>query len=78
MTTRIYLATAKFVNADADPSDLPAERIFVNTSDVPEVWVETESSAVGEIGKVASFFIRRSMQIGFNRVTGTVERKIQK
>ncbi len=78
MTTRIYLAGAKFTTAEADPSDLPAERIFVNTSDVPEVWVETESASVGSIGKVVTFFVRRSMQIGFNRISGTIERRIQK
>lgn len=78
MTTRVYLAAPIFADSNADPTDLPAERVFVNASEVPEIWVETESTAVGDVGKVVSFYISRSMAIGFNRISGTVERKFQK
>jgi hypothetical protein len=78
MTTRVYLTAPIFADGNADPTDLPAERIFVNASEVPEIWVETESAAVADVGKVASFYIGRSLAIGFSRISGTVERKIQK
>jgi len=78
MTTRVYLASASFTQEQTRPTDLPAERIFVNASEVPEVWVETESSSIGEIGRAVSFYIGRSHDIGFNRVSGTIERKLQK
>lgn len=75
MTTRVYLANAKVTSATPESGDLPAERFFVNSSEVPEVWVETESQAVGEVGKAATFFLSRSLDIGFTRITGTIERK---
>ena len=75
VTTRVYLANAKVTSATPENGDLPVERFFVNGSDVPEVWVETESQAVGEVGKAASFFLTRSLDIGFTRITGTIERK---
>ncbi|MGN6030372.1 MAG: hypothetical protein ACTHQE_01785 [Thermomicrobiales bacterium] len=75
MTTRVYLANARVTNDPPDRADLPVERFFVNGSDVPEVWVETESQAVGEVGRAASFFLTRTLEIGFTRITGTIERK---
>ncbi|MGC4106126.1 MAG: hypothetical protein QM753_07190 [Thermomicrobiales bacterium] len=75
MTTRVYLNNAKVTSDAPDRGDLPAERFFVNGSDVPEVWVETESQAIGEVGRAASFFLTRSLDIGFTRITGTIERK---
>jgi hypothetical protein len=78
MTTRVYLAVAEFLDQPPQPGDLPVERVFVNASEVPEIWVETESPSVPEIGRVASFALARDLEIGFGRVTGTVERKIRK
>jgi hypothetical protein len=57
---------------------LPVERVFVNASDVAEVWVETESPGLPDVGRVASFALARPLEIGFCRVVGTVERKIHK
>lgn len=78
MTTRVYLKSAKLLNDTPQASDLPVERIFINTSDVPEVWVEIESHAVPEIGKAASFALVRSLDLGFRRITGTIERRVKK
>ncbi len=78
MTSRVYLAAARFLDEAPLPTDLPAERVFVNASDVPEVWVETESPSVPEVGKAVGFALRRSLNIGFIRVTGTIERRVSK
>jgi hypothetical protein len=78
MTLRVYLALARVDDGAPQASDLPVERVFVNASDVREVWVETESHAVPDVGRAASFALRRPMDIGFTRVTGTVERKVRK
>ena len=80
MTFRVYLAagTAKFSDDAPVTSDIPVERVFVNASDVAEVWVETESRAVPEPGKAASFSLSRQLSLGFNRVSGTIERKVRK
>ncbi|MGC4192524.1 MAG: hypothetical protein QM589_15365 [Thermomicrobiales bacterium] len=75
MTMRVYLANAKVTNDPPERGDLPVERFFVNGSDVPEVWVETESQAVTDVGRAASFYLTRSLDIGFTRITGTIERK---
>ncbi len=60
------------------PNDLPIERVFVNATDVAEIWVETESQAVPDIGRAATFALQRPLNVGFVRITGTVERKVQK
>ncbi len=78
MTTRVYLASATFRDGPMEPRDLPAERVFVNASGVEEVWVETESDAVPDIGRAVAFSLISPMNIGFRRVTGTVERKLDK
>ncbi len=78
MTTRVYLASATLRDGPMEPRDLPAERLFVNASDVEEVWVETESDAVPDAGRAVAFSLIISSDIGFRRVTGTVERKIDK
>jgi hypothetical protein len=57
---------------------LPAERLFVHASEVPEVWVETESTAVPALGRAVAFSLARPMALGFDRITGTVERKVRK
>lgn len=78
MTYRVYLAAPRFTDSPPTASDLPAERVFVNATDVPEVWVETESIAIPEVGRLVSFALRRPLNIGFDRVTGTVERRVRK
>lgn len=78
MTYRIYLATARFSDESPTSSDLPAERIFINASEVAEIWVETESTAVPDRGRAVSFALPRSLNLGFERVEGTVERRVEK
>lgn len=80
MTFRIYLAagTVLFDDDAPQPSDFPTERVFINASDVPEIWVETESNAAPDPGRSASFCLARPLSIGFSRVSGTVERKVRK
>ena len=78
MTTRVYLAAARFLDESPEPSDHPVERVFVNASDVPEIWVETESANLPDVGRVATFALSRPLEIGFTRVVGTVERKRRK
>ena len=78
MTSRVYLASARMIDEDPLPTDLPAERVFVNASDVPEVWVETESPSVPDVGRAVTFALRRSLDIGFTRITGTIERRVRK
>jgi hypothetical protein len=78
MTSRVYLASAMVIDEDPLPTDLPAERVFVNASDVPEVWVETESPSVPDVGRAVTFALRRSLDIGFTRITATIERRVRK
>jgi hypothetical protein len=78
MTVRVYLAAARVLDEAPQPEDLPAERVFVHASDLPEVWVETESHAVPERGRTVSFALARPLPIGFSRISGTVERTVQK
>lgn len=78
MTARVYLASATFRDGPMEPRDLPAERVFVNASGVEEVWVETESDAVPDVGRAVAFSLLVPMNIGFRRITGTVERKLDK
>lgn len=78
MTVRVYLAAARLLPGPPQPSDLPAERVFVHASDLPEVWVETESRGVPERGRSVSFALARPMAIGFERIVGTVERVMVK
>lgn len=78
MTVRVYLGAAR-VSAEApEPGDLPAERVFVHASELPEVWVETESGNVPERGRAVSFALARPMALGFERISGTVVRTVQK
>jgi len=78
MTVRLYLAAVRFLDGPPEPGDLPAERVFVHASEVPEVWVETESRAVPEPGRAAAFALVRSMDLGWERLSGTVERVVHK
>lgn len=78
MTVRVYLAAAQVLNEPPQPGDLAAERFFVHASELPEVWVETEHQSVPERGKSVTFALARPMGIGFERIVGTVERKVPK
>jgi hypothetical protein len=78
MTTRVYLASASVRDEPMQPRDLPVERFFVNATDVHEVWVETESDKVPDVGRAASFALVNAFDIGFQRIVGTVERKFDK
>ena len=78
MTHRIYLTSAQIEDGGARDSDIPVERIFINASDVPEVWVETESASPPGPGKAATFALRRDLSLGFMRIRGTVERLVAK
>ena len=78
MTVRVYLAAARLLPGPAEQGDLPAERFFVHASDLPEIWVETESGGVPERGRAVSFAMARPMALGFERIAGTVERVVAK
>jgi hypothetical protein len=78
MTVRVYLAAARLSPGPAEAGDLPAERLFVHATDLPEVWVETESGNVPERGRSVSFALARPMGLGIDRITGTVERTLRK
>lgn len=78
MTTRVYLAAARVSSESPRPGDLPAERFFIHASDLPEVWVETESTIVPERGRSVSFALARPLAVGFERIVGTVERTVEK
>ena len=78
MTHRIYLAAARFADGPPQQTDLPVERVFIHAAGVSEIWVETESQSVPEAGKAVSFALSRPLDLGFERITGTVERKIRK
>lgn len=78
MTVRVYLQSGSLLPGPPQPGDLPAERIFIHVSDVPELWVETESESVPPVGRVVTFATVRPTNIGFGRIAGTVERKVIK
>ncbi|MGH2614233.1 MAG: hypothetical protein ACRDJC_03255 [Thermomicrobiales bacterium] len=78
MTIRVYLQAAHVAPGPPVEGDLPAERVFIHASDLPEIWVETESAGVPERGRSVSFVLARTMGIGFERITGTVERTVDK
>lgn len=78
MTQRVYLTSVRLVDGSPEPGDLPAERLFIHACEVPEVWVETESQAVPDPGRAVTFALARPMEIGFGRITGTIERRVVK
>jgi hypothetical protein len=78
MTVRVYLAAGTLLPGPPQPGDLPAERVFIHASDLPELWVETESGAVPDPGRAVTFALSRPLNLGFERITGTVERKVSK
>lgn len=74
MTVRIYLTAVRFDPGPPEPTDLPAERLFVHASEVSEIWVELELATAPDRGKAIAFALAWPMNIGFNRILGTVER----
>lgn len=78
VTYRLYLQAVAVHPGPAQPGDLQAERVFIHASSVPEVWVETEITRALPAGKAVSFVLARPMHLGFERITGTVERSIRK
>lgn len=78
MTYRIYLQAVKVHPGPAQAGDLQAERVFIHASTVPEFWVETEITDAVPPGKAVSFVLARPLELGFDRITGTVERSIRK
>ena len=78
MAVRVFIQSGRLLPGPPQPGDLPAERIFIHASDVPEFWVETESEAVPAVGRVVTFALSRPLDIGFMRIVGTVERKLNK
>jgi hypothetical protein len=78
VTVRVYLQAAKLLQGEPLESDLPAERVFIHASEVPELWVETESKSVPAVGRAATFAFVRHLDIGFERITGTIERTVNK
>ena len=78
MTKRLYLTAAQLLPGPPRPGDLPIARLFIDASDPHEFWIETEHADVPEVGKSASFSLPRPLSLGFERVTGTIERRINK
>ncbi len=78
MTVRVYLAAARVTPGPPEPGDIPGERLFVHASDLPELWVETESLSVPSVGKSVAFRLSGEETFGVGRITGTVERIVSK
>ncbi len=78
MTVRVYLQAAHLLPGPPQPGDLPAERVFIHASEVPELWVETESIAIPPPGRAVSFALARPLDLGIERIVGTVERAVRK
>ena len=78
MTVRVYLQAVQLLPGPAVEGDLPAERVFIHASDLPEFWIETESANVPERGRSVTFVLARPMGIGFERISGSVERTVEK
>lgn len=78
MTVRLYLTSVTILPGPPQPDDIPVERLFINASDLPEIWVDTESARTPERGKSAAFALARDMRLGFVRLSATIERKVQR
>jgi len=78
MTVRVYLQAARLLPGAPQATDLPAERVFIHAAEVPELWVETESTAVPAPGRAVSFAFGHHLDVGFERIVGTVERAVSK
>lgn len=78
MTVRLYLAAARLLPGPPEPGDLPIARLFIDASELHELWIETEFPDLPDVGKSVTFSLPRQLDLGFERVSGTVERKINK
>lgn len=78
MTVRLFLTSVTVLPGSPEPDDIPVERLFINASGLSEIWVDTESARTPERGKSAVFALARDMRLGFVRLSGTVERKVQR
>lgn len=78
MTTRLYLRAVNVTTNSPSPESIPVERFFVNSSDPPEIWVETDVISPPAPGKAAVFALTQDLHLGFRTVKGTVERHISK
>ena len=78
MTVRVYLQAARLLPGPPEAGDLPAERVFIHAADVAELWVETESQSVPAAGRAVAFALVRPLDLGFERIVGTVERAVSK
>lgn len=78
MTVRLFLTSVRIHEGAPENGDIPVERFFINASELPEVWVDTESTRAPDRGKSATFALARDMHLGFVRISGTVERKVQR
>jgi hypothetical protein len=78
MTVRVYLAVVTVLDEPPQPGDIPAERLFIDASAVGEIWVDTEHHSLPVAGRSVTFSFPRPLGIGFERVTGTVERLIDR
>jgi hypothetical protein len=78
MTVRVYLQAGRFYDEAPQPGDLLAERLFVQAGEFTETWVETEMTNVPPVGKSVAFSIPLVSGSGLQRVTGTVERRVNK
>ena len=78
MTVRVYLGAAHIAGGPIESADIPAERLFIHASDLPELWIETESLAVPEPGRSVAFCLSGEETFGVERIVGTVERIVSK
>jgi hypothetical protein len=78
MTIRLYLAAARLLPGPPETGDLPIVRLFIDASELHEFWIETEYPDVPDVGKSATFSLPRPLDLGFERVSGTIERRINK
>lgn len=78
MTVRLFLTSARILQGAPQEADIPVERLFINASELTEVWVDTESARLPAPGKSATFALSRDLRLGFVRLSGTVERKVQR
>jgi len=78
MTVRLFLTSVKILEGTPETGDVLVERLFINASELSEVWVDTESARTPDRGKSAVFALARDMRLGFVRISGTVERKVQR
>ena len=49
MTVRVYIQSGRLLPGPPQPGDLPAERVFIHASEVPELFAEVlERAGAGE------------------------------